>query len=301
MSFKKIFLFLFIGTLFIHNSFGQNVNLLNAKKVNDIGKKTKEQIKEDTDSPLEYGYINDRDILWSNIVWEEIDLSQKINFPYYFPIDSSLGAKRLSLYNTFAKGLNNNKFKIYDDSYLIKEKTKAEVDSILSNNCTYNKKVRRITVKPEEITSFSVKGIWYFDKLQGELKYRLLAIAPLISKEAKDKCIELTNKQQARNKKLKYKAPKAEDSKALYWVYYPELRQILHEAKVYNPQNTMRPISFDDMLNARRFSSAIYREENVYGNRNIKDYEKNNSIFQLLEAERIKESIRNKEIDMWNY
>ena len=63
----------------------------------------------------------------------------------------------------------------------------------------------------------------------------------------------------------------------------------------------MRPISFDDMLNARRFSSAIYREENVYGNRNIKDYEKNNSIFQLLEAERIKESIRNKEIDMWNY
>lgn len=63
----------------------------------------------------------------------------------------------------------------------------------------------------------------------------------------------------------------------------------------------MLPISFDHMLNARRFSSVMFREENVYGNRNIKDYVKNNSLFQLLESDRIKEEIRNKEIDMWNY
>ena len=300
MSFKKVLFFLFLGTFFIHQSSGQT-NLLNAKKVNDIGKRTKEQIKVDIDAPLAYGYTDDRDILWSKIVWEEIDLSQKINFPYYFPLDSTLGAKRLSLYNTLAKGLKSNKFKIYEDSYLINEKTKADVDSILSNKCTYNKKDRIITVKPQEIKSFAIKGMWYFDKRQGELKYRLLAIAPLISKEAKDKCVELNAKQQARKQKRKYKAPKAENSKALYWVYYPELRQILHETKVFNPKKTMLPISFDHMLNARRFSSVMFREENVYGNRNIKDYVKNNSLFQLLESDRIKEEIRNKEIDMWNY
>ena len=58
---------------------------------------------------------------------------------------------------------------------------------------------------------------------------------------------------------------------------------------------------YDHLLNARRFSSVIVREENMYGNRKIADYIRGNSLFQLLEADRIKESIRDKEIDMWNY
>ena len=33
-----------------------------------------------------------------------------------------------------------------------------------------------------------------------------------------------------------------------------------------------RPISFDHLLNARRFSSVIVKEENIYGNRKIEDY-----------------------------
>jgi hypothetical protein len=46
---------------------------------------------------------------------------------------------------------------------------------------------------------------------------------------------------------------------------------------------------------------VIYKEENVYGDRNIADYERDNSQMQLLESERIKEKIRNFEQDMWNY
>jgi len=46
---------------------------------------------------------------------------------------------------------------------------------------------------------------------------------------------------------------------------------------------------------------VIVREENIYGNRKIADYIRGNALFQLLEADRIKESIRDKEIDMWNY
>ena len=55
------------------------------------------------------------------------------------------------------------------------------------------------------------------------------------------------------------------------------------------------------LLNARRFSSTIVREENMYGNRKVSDYIRGNSLFQLLEADRIKENIRNREMDMWNY
>jgi len=55
------------------------------------------------------------------------------------------------------------------------------------------------------------------------------------------------------------------------------------------------------LLNSRRFSAIIVQEENVYGNRAIDDYIPENSLFQLLEANKIKEDIRNREMDMWNY
>ena len=45
-------------------------NLLNAKKVEEIGKKSQRQIDSEDDKPLPYGYISDRDVLWSKVVWE---------------------------------------------------------------------------------------------------------------------------------------------------------------------------------------------------------------------------------------
>jgi hypothetical protein len=46
---------------------------------------------------------------------------------------------------------------------------------------------------------------------------------------------------------------------------------------------------------------VIYKEENVYGDREIEDYMKDNAQMQLLESERVKEKIRDFEQDMWTY
>jgi hypothetical protein len=61
------------------------------------------------------------------------------------------------------------------------------------------------------------------------------------------------------------------------------------------------PISFDHLLNSRRFNGVIYKEENVQGDREIEKYMKDNSQMQLLESERVKDKIRDFEQDMWNY
>lgn len=61
------------------------------------------------------------------------------------------------------------------------------------------------------------------------------------------------------------------------------------------------PITFDQILNSRRFNSVIYKEENVYGDRDIKDYMNQNAQNQLLESDRVKDKIRSFEQDMWNY
>ena len=58
--------------------------------------------------------------------------------------------------------------------------------------------------------------------------------------------------------------------------------------------------TFDMMLNSRRFNSIIYKEENVYEDREVKEYIYEDALRQLLESERIKSLIRDFEQDMWN-
>ena len=100
------YLYLVFVTLLISNMTSAQVSLLNAKSVDQIGKNTSENIATDNDTPLSYGYISDRDILWSKVVWEFIDLNQKINFPYYFPIDTANTSNdRRSLFDTLMKGI----------------------------------------------------------------------------------------------------------------------------------------------------------------------------------------------------
>jgi gliding motility associated protien GldN len=70
---------------------------------------------------------------------------------------------------------------------------------------------------------------------------------------------------------------------------------------VFNQRNSAQPISFDMLLNARRFNATIYKEDNVHGDREVKDYIADNALFQLLESKRIKEVIRDREQDMWAY
>jgi hypothetical protein len=57
------------------------------------------------------------------------------------------------------------------------------------------------------------------------------------------------------------------------------------------------PISFDQILNSRHFNSVL-STRNVYGDREIKDYMKDNAQSQL-ESERV-EKLK-LQSDMWNY
>ncbi|MBT4679300.1 MAG: gliding motility protein GldN [Flavobacterium sp.] len=283
---RKLFYPVVIALLVTNYTSAQS-NLLNATKVEQIGKQSKEKIAADNDSPLAYGYIDDRDILWSKVVWEFVDLNQKINLPYYFPIDTAnISNDRRSLFDTLLKGIRRGDLKnVYSDSFFTSKITGSEIDEKLVNIRLNGDYPDTFRIQTQDIEGYMMKGMWYFDKRLGELKYRLLALAPM----GKDV--------------LTLGLPDIEDEELyeLFWVFYPSARNILHKAKVFNPKNVSQPISYDHLLNARRFSSVIVREENMYGNRKIADYIRGNSLFQLLEADRIKESIRDKEIDMWNY
>lgn len=277
-------------------------NILNAKKPEDIGKKTEAQVLADNDVPLEYGYVDDRDILWSKTVWEVVDLDQRVNFPLYYPLDTiDIGADRRSLYDVLIKNIKNGKLTdVYVDSYFTEKRKFSDLAATLNKVDTtdlgyeqYNageqispEYINRRELTAADIEEYRIKGMWYFDKRQGELKYRLLGIAPV----APD--VNFID-----NESMTLEEAKVE----LFWVWFPGARQILHEAKVFNQRNSAMPISFDMLLNSRRFNASIYKEDNVHGDREIDEYIADNALFQLLEAQRIKEEIRDREQDMWAY
>ena len=280
--------FTFLVIILFSSAATAQANLLNAKSVDEIGEKSAAKIAADNDSPLSYGYVDDRDILWSKVVWEFIDMNQKINFPYYYPLDTTnISADRRSLFDTLIKGIRTGKIKdAYDDSSFTTKITEEEINGRLVNNRQNGDYVDTYAISSQDVTGYMIKGMWYFDKRQGELKYRLLALAPM-SIDVQTMGVEGLQER--------------DDLFELFWVFYPAVRDLLHEVKVFNPKNASQPISFDHLLNARRFNSVIVREENIYGNRAIEDYVRGNSLFQLLEADKIKESIRDREMDMWNY
>ena len=296
MKLKSLFL-TGIAVLAVSVGFSQ-ANLLNAKSPEEIGVKTDEQLLLDNDHPLEYGYVDDRDVLYSRMTWEKVILDERINFPMYYPVDTNnIGRDRRSLFDVLMTNIKNGNIEnIYDDSYFTAKRTLKDIEAALKSVDTTELGIEQLNAGEElsaeyidirEITSadiveYHVKGLWYFDKRQAELKFRILGIAPV----APD---------------VNFIDSDETDLVPLFWVFFPDARAVLHEAKAFNNKNSAMPISFDHLLNSRRFNGYVFREENVQGDRTITEYISNNALMQLLESDRVKEKIRNFEIDMWSY
>ncbi|OAB28238.1 protein involved in gliding motility GldN [Flavobacterium fryxellicola] len=273
-------------------------NLLNAKIPEEIGLKTAAQLDSDNDKPLAYGYVHDRDVLMGKTTWEIIDLSEKINFALYFPIDTAnIGSDRRSLYDVLTKAMKNGEItEVYTDSYFNTKKSLQDIqgsltridttdagrEQINAGNQISDEYILRTDLSAQDVTQYKIKGYWYFDKRQSELKYRLLGLCPVTPD------VYTVNSDE-------------KDYIELFWIFFPAAREVLHEAKAFNDKNSAMPVSFDQILNSRRFNAVIYKEENVYGDRSIEEYMKDNAQNQLLESERVKDKIRNFESDMWNY
>lgn len=277
------------------------INVLNAKTPEEIGKKTEAQIAYDNDRPLPYGYVDERDVLWSKTTWEIIDLDERVNFPLYYPIDTNnIGAERRSLYDVLVRAIKDGEIEhVYADSYFNEKRTLKDIEASLVYSDTtdlgieqYNAEgvvdaeyIRRFTLDAGDVEEWRVRGYWYLDKRQGELRYRMLGICP-VANEARSKAFEDDG---------------VDNKVELFWVWFPSAREVLHRSKAFNRKNTSQPISYDHLLNSRRFHGVVYQEDNVQGDRSVSDYINDNALMQLLESDRIRESIRNIEIDLWNY
>lgn len=298
------------GALIFGSAFSFAQNILNAKSPEEFRKLREQNEEKIGDSivstkatPLKYGYINDKDILKSIVVWEIIDLNDKLNQPIYHNSDGLVSQSK-SLYQVLIDGIKGDSItEVYDDDNFVQKLTPEETSQRLSRVATSDWLIDKINsgqkiteedkkagtdvyeTKSKDIKMLKIKGMWYIDARDGEMKYRLLGIAPMGPDP----------------QTLGQNFGGKEDLVDLFWIFYPDARNVTANTVVFNGKNLSSNITFDDILNARRFSTVIYKADNGMGNGVIKDYIPNDAEGQLEESDKIKDQILQMENDLWNY
>jgi len=243
-------------------------------------------------SPVPYPHLREADVMWSKKYTRILDLREKMNLPLYYPT-FPIGDRK-SLIDIIMEAVRSGEVTVYEarltDDEMINPTTLGEIDTKLgaSIDTTWvtdpvtNEQIRNVIeneANTSEIKQYLIQEEWYFDNKHSVMKVRILGLCPIRFYIHED-------------------TGKPTKSKA-FWVYFPELRNILARSEVYNKYNDAHRISYDDLFMQRRFHSFIISQSNVYNNRQITEYETGR--MALLEADMIKEELMNIEHDLWEY
>lgn len=304
--------------LVLASGFAFSQTILNASSPEEFRQMRAENMRKVGDTmvsnkvtPLEYGFVDEKDILKSMMVWEVIDLNDKINQPFYYDNPDGLLSKQTrSLYQILLDAALSGKIEeVYDDENfsvkLTPEAIKARLEKVVLNDAAIDimatgaqltEQQRKeytdiFQTTTDKVKVLKIMGMWFIDKRDGQMKYRPLGIAAMGPDPAVMGVYDAEGKPIAGKDELI----------DLFWVYYPKAREILSNNYVFNRANSSADLSFDDVINARRFSSIIYKSSTGLGDGTIKDYIPRNAEEQLEESDRIKEQILQMENDMWNY
>ena len=191
-------------------------------------------------------------------------------------------------------GLDKDKFKSWWDA--------ANANSIL------RKDPKILYLASNSIFGYNIKEDWFFDKQRSLIDRRIISIAPLARYT-----VDLTSDLTERGDLLVYdKEGKAfiydnggfdeytdnYEEREVFWLYFPELRNVIVNYFVYNDKSDAQWMSFDDLFWKRQFNAQIYKTSDKF-DREIEDYKY--GVDALYEAEKIKEDIRKWEHDVWNF
>ncbi|MDQ3051830.1 MAG: gliding motility protein GldN [Bacteroidota bacterium] len=244
-----------------------------------------------TKSVVSLSYLREADVMWSKKVWRIIDLKEKMNLPFYYPMEKINDRRSLNdiLYDAVKEGT----LTAYMDEEFMTPMTREEFQRIGGAGVDTTQIVdpeppylTRDTVIIREfstsnVVAYRVKEEWFFDKQRSVMDVRIIGIAPLI--------YAVDDKGNRREGDLKI---------PIMWIYFPEARKILTNQEVFMRGNDSDRRTWDDIFQKRMFSSYIYKENNVF-DRRIEDYKQ--GMDALVEAERIKQEITNLEHDLWDY
>lgn len=226
-------------------------------------------------------------ILKGQKIWRTIHLDNKENARIFTNTSkcAEIGLFEIMKYGLFIKKLNAFSSDNFNDVaphhineqqlltiLLLKDSATTTVFDANGNETMESTKTNRYLLG-SDITQFMIKENWVSNSYTGKLEKVMIGIAPLY-----------LNKQTGKT------AP-------LFWLYYPEWRELLASFEAKNYYSDER-ISFDDVLNRKLFISVISKENNQF-DRSVKSTNRGKDFY--LESELIKEKIINYEEDLFQH
>jgi len=237
---------------------------------------------------LTYDYIHEKDVFWEKKVWRLIDTREKRNHIFR---NENRNEEDVFI-NILLEAGRTGDITLYHHTFggefstpMTQEETQTIGISIdtteIFNPDDFSAEtvIVRNELNWEDVRKYRLKEVYFFDEETSSLDVRILGIAPIV-----DRTDDMGN---------------FLNSGPLFWVYYPELRETLARTEAFNMNNDAARMSWEDVFEARMFSSYITKESNVY-DRRIKDY-KTEPMAVLLESDKIKEGIFHFEHDLWAY
>ena len=240
-----------------------------------------------------YPHLREADVMYKRRIWQEIDLRQKFNHTFYFPLDPIQDRKNLfdvireallvegSLVAYSAGPLGEDDeftFPLSADSI----RTILNPVTLVKQYDDFGEVIGTVQqsneLSSDKITRYRIKEDWIWDRQRSERYVRILGIAPMMEDFDID--------------------GNSVGFRPLFWLYYPECRYVFANSEVYNMFNDAQRRTYEDLFQKRYFSSYIVKEDNAF-NRQIVSYAR--GLDALAESERIQQELFNIEHDIWNY
>ena len=256
--------------------------------------------------PVTLQYINRDYLKDATMIWRVLDLREKMNHPLYFPTE--VKGNWRSLMQIIMDAIDSSEsnpepLRVYTDENINIPKSAEELKTSMGETKrmeilndwgeTIGDSTIFIAWGAKDVFQYVLKECWYVDNQRSMLDVRIMAICPMFwyepqtdanSEEADEDMPGVTNRRW----------------RQFSWIDYNELRPFMAKNEVFNTQNFAQNRTFDDLFLQRRFSSFIKAKGNVYDHREINQYIVN-GLDQILEAEKIKNEIREREHDMWEF
>lgn len=235
-----------------------------------------------------YSNLREADVMFAKRIWREIDVREKMN--------QYLASPKMRLIDVLMNAIDAGELTAYDPSPTKEDPNgdgftrpisgaqarskmadSAVVDKFDKDGNKIGSVVQAGEFNADSVVKFRLKEDWVFDKQRSIFEPRIVGIAPLVKPKAAG--LDL-------------------DYQPAFWIYFPEARAILATKEAVSRNNDATGLSFDDCLVKRIFTSYIVKQSNDKDER-IRDYAQ--GIDKLYESDRIKKSLMDWELDLWEY